>query len=224
MRLLVIEDDEVIGSFVEKGLRQAGYVVDRVLDAESGLDLMEVNKYDLLILDLMLPGIDGLTLIEKVRETGDATPVLILSARKSIDDRVKGLQKGGDDYLTKPFSFSEMIARVQALLRRSGMKQKGSTELKVADLTMNLLTRGISRGDERIELNMREFSLLEYMIRNEGMVLSKTMILEHVWDYHFDPQTNVVDVLIHRLRNKIDRNFDKKLIHTVRGVGYVLRE
>jgi two-component system OmpR family response regulator len=137
MRLLVIEDDEVIGSFVEKGLRQAGYVVDRVLDAESGLDLMEVNKYDLLILDLMLPGIDGLTLIEKVRETGDATPVLILSARKSIDDRVKGLQKGGDDYLTKPFSFSEMIARVQALLRRSGMKQKGSTELKVADLTNN---------------------------------------------------------------------------------------
>jgi DNA-binding response OmpR family regulator len=183
-----------------------------------------VNQYDLLILDLMLPGMDGLSFIEKVRAEGDSTPVLILSARKGIDDRVSGLQKGGDDYLTKPFSFSELLARVQALLRRSGMKQNVTTELRAADLTMNLLTRGVTRQGREIELNMREFSLLEYMIRNQGMVLSKTMILEHVWDYHFDPQTNVVDVLIHRLRNKIDKDFDKKLIHTVRGVGYVLKE
>ena len=224
MRLLIVEDDEMIGIFVEKGLRQAGYVIDRVEDAEAGLALLAVNRYDLLILDLMLPGLDGLSLIEKVRSEGDSTPVLILSAKKSLDDRIKGLQKGGDDYLTKPFSFSELLARVQALLRRSGMKQNVTTELQVADLKMNLLTRGVSREGQDIELNMREFSLLEYMIRNQGMVLSKTMILEHVWDYHFDPQTNVVDVLIHRLRNKIDRDFEKKLIHTVRGVGYVLKE
>jgi len=224
MRLLIVEDDDMIGSFIEKGFLQAGYAVDRVADAENALNLLGLGMYDLAVVDIMLPKMDGLTLIEEVRRKGDITPVLILSARQSIDDRVVGLQKGGDDYLTKPFSFAELLARVQALMRRSGMKKEILSELRVHDLSLNILTREITRAGRRIELNMREFSLLEYMMRNEGMVLSKTMILERVWDYHFDPQTNVVDVLIHRLRNKIDRDFDKKLIHTVRGIGYVLRE
>lgn len=224
MRLLIVEDDDMIGSFIEKGFLQAGYAVDRVADAENALNLLGLGMYDLAVVDIMLPKMDGLTLIEEVRRKGDITPVLILSARQSIDDRVVGLQKGGDDYLTKPFSFAELLARVQALMRRSGMKKEILSEFRVHDLSLNILTREITRAGRRIELNMREFSLLEYMMRNEGMVLSKTMILERVWDYHFDPQTNVVDVLIHRLRNKIDRDFDKKLIHTVRGIGYVLRE
>jgi len=224
MRILIIEDDNMIGSFVEKGFIQAGYAVDRVEDAEEGFYMLKLNTYDLAVIDLMLPGMDGLTLIENIRKNGDTTPVLILSARKSIDDRISGLQKGGDDYLIKPFSFSELLARVQALIRRTSMKNSMLTELRVHNLTLNILTREVFRGEKSMELNPREFSLLEYMMRNEGMVLSKTMILERVWDYHFDPQTNVVDVLIHRLRNKIDRDFDEKLIHTVRGVGYVLRQ
>jgi len=224
MRILIVEDDTVIGTFVEKGFLETGYAVDRVEDAETGLSLLNVNTYDLAVVDIMLPGMDGLTLIESIRKKGDTTPVLILSARKSVDDRITGLRKGGDDYLIKPFSFSELLARVQALLRRSGMNKEVLSELTAGDLSLNLLTREVLRGEKKIDLNMREFSLLEFMMRNEGMVLSKTMILERVWDYHFDPQTNVVDVLIHRLRNKVDRDFDTKLIHTVRGIGYVLRQ
>ena len=224
MRILIVEDDTVIGNFVEKGFLETGYAVDRVEDAETGLSLLNVNTYDLAVVDIMLPGMDGLTLIESIRKKGDTTPVLILSARKSVDDRITGLRKGGDDYLIKPFSFSELLARVQALLRRSGMNKEVLSELTAGDLSLNLLTREVLRGEKKIDLNMREFSLLEFMMRNEGMVLSKTMILERVWDYHFDPQTNVVDVLIHRLRNKVDRDFDTKLIHTVRGIGYVLRQ
>ena len=224
MRILIVEDDTVIGNFVEKGFLETGYAVDRVEDAETGLSLLNVNTYDLAVVDIMLTGMDGLTLIESIRKKGDTTPVLILSARKSVDDRITGLRKGGDDYLIKPFSFSELLARVQALLRRSGMNKEVLSELTAGDLSLNLLTREVLRGEKKIDLNMREFSLLEFMMRNEGMVLSKTMILERVWDYHFDPQTNVVDVLIHRLRNKVDRDFDTKLIHTVRGIGYVLRQ
>ncbi|MEW5818205.1 MAG: response regulator transcription factor [Spirochaetota bacterium] len=225
MRVLVVEDDMKIASFVAKGLRQAGFAVDHVIDGEEAFRLFQVNPYDVAVVDIMLPKMDGLTLLEKLRERKIKTPVIILSAKGSVDDKILGLQKGGDDYITKPFSFSELLVRIQALIRRSGMAGGGDpTRLKVGDLTMNLLTREVVRGDEKIELQAKEFSVLEYLMRNSGNVLSKTMILEHVWDYHFDPQTNVVDVLIHRLRSKVDKNALKKMIHTIRGVGYVLKE
>jgi len=223
MRLLLIEDDEKIASFITKGLRQAGFAVDHALDGETGLDLALTEPYDAAIIDIMLPGLDGLTLIERMRAEGKDTPVIILSAKRSVDDRVKGLQKGGDDYLTKPFSFSELLARIQALIRRSTRTSQPSV-LTVGDLSMDLYKREVSRAGRKIDLQPREFSLLEYLMRNRGRVVSKTMILEHVWDYSFDPQTNVVDVLVCRLRNKIDRGFPSKLIHTIRGVGYVLKE
>ncbi len=223
MRLLLVEDDEKIASFITKGLKQAGFAVDHALDGEQGLSLALVEPYDAAIIDIMLPKMDGLTLIEKMRARGKNTPIIILSAKRSVDDRIKGLQKGGDDYLTKPFSFSELLARIQALIRRSTASTEPTT-LSVADLSMDLLKREVTRGGQKIDLQPREFSLLEYLMRNSGRVVSKTMILEHVWDYSFDPQTNVVDVLVCRVRNKVDKDFPVKLIHTIRGVGYVLKE
>ena len=223
MRLLLVEDDKTIASFVRKGLEAAGFAVDHADDGEEGLHLAVTEPYDAAIIDLMLPKLDGLTLINRLRKENINTPVIILSAKGSIDDRVKGLQTGSDDYLTKPFAFSELLARVQALVRRATGTSEPTT-LTLGDLAMNLITREVSRADRKIELQPREFSLLEYLMRNAGKVVSKTMIMEHVWDYHFDPQTNVVEARVSRLRDKIDRDFGVKLIHTVRGVGYVLKE
>ena len=222
MRILVVEDDPAIASFVRNGLRQEGFAVDQAGNGRAALELARTERYDLAIVDVMLPEMDGLSLIEAIRRQGINMPVLILSARRSVDDRIRGLQTGGDDYLTKPFAFAELLARVQALLRRStGVHEP--TRLWVGDLTLDLLSRRVRRGDRDIELRPREFALLEYLMRNAGRVVSKTMILSQVWDYSFDPQTNVVDVLVFRLREKIDKQFDVKLLHTVRGIGYVLK-
>jgi len=223
MRILLVEDDVKIASFILKGLRSAGFAVDHAQDGENGLHMALTEPYDTAIIDIMLPRLDGLSLIERMRKEKVNTPVIILSARGSIDDRVKGLQTGGDDYITKPFAFSELLARVQALIRRSS-GQSEPTSLTVDDLSMNFITREVSRDGRKIDLQPMEFSLLEYLMRNAGRVVSKTMIMEHVWDYNFDPQTNVVEARICRLRDKIDRDFTKKLIQTVRGVGYVLKE
>jgi DNA-binding response OmpR family regulator len=222
MRALLIEDDDSIAEFVVQGLRQAGYAVDRAADGDAGLELAVGQPYDVAIVDLMLPRRDGLSVIDELRRRGLTTPVLILSARRSVDDRVRGLHAGGDDYLTKPFAFAELLARVQALVRRA-TRTTEPTSLTVGDLTMDLLSRRVTRGGVQIDLRPREFALLEYLMRNAGTVVSKTMILSHVWDYSFDPQTNVVDVLVSRLRDKIDRPFETRRLHTVRGVGYVLR-
>jgi two-component system OmpR family response regulator len=223
MRILLVEDDVKIASFIVKGLKAAGYAVDHARDGEEGLHMALTEPYDTAIIDIMLPKRDGLSLIEKLRKEKVRTPVIILSAKGSIDDRVKGLQTGGDDYLTKPFAFSELLARVQALIRRAGGLAE-PTRLLVGDLSINLLTREVTRGGRKIELKPIDFSLLEYLMRSAERVVSKTMIMEHVWNYDFDPQTNVVETRICRLRDKIDRDFDKKLIHTIRGVGYVLKE
>lgn len=222
MRILVVEDDEKIASFVVKGLKQAGFAVDHANNGEDGLHLAATAPYDAAVVDIMLPRLDGLTLIEELRRRRIATPVIILSAKRAVDDRVKGLQVGGDDYLTKPFAFSELLARVQALLRRTTGSGE-PTRLTIGDLTLDLLAREVTRGGQRLDLQPREFALLEYLMRNAGRPVSKTLILEHVWDYTFDPQTNVVDVLISRLRNKVDRDFPEKIIQTIRGVGYVLK-
>jgi len=222
MRILLVEDDVKIASFVTKGLKQAGYAVDHAKDGEEGLHLALTEPYDAAIIDIMLPKLDGLSIIERMRREKIDKPVIILSAMRTVDDRVKGLQTGGDDYLTKPFSFSELLARVQGLIRRAS-RGMDSARLKVGDLSVDLVTREVRRGEGKIDLQPREFSLLEYLMRNAGRVVSKTMILEHVWDYSFDPQTNVVDVLVSRLRNKVDRDYEKKMIHTIRGVGYVLK-
>ncbi len=223
MRILVIEDDDKIAAFILKGLQQTGMAVDHAINGEDGLHLALTEKYDAAIIDIMLPGLDGLSVIQRMREKKVTTPVIILSAKRSVDDRVTGLQSGSDDYLVKPFAFSELLARVQALIRRSGNIIE-SHSLKVGDLNLDLLTREVQRADRKIDLQAKEFALLEYLMRNAGRVVSKTMILEHVWDYHFDPQTNVVDVLVCRLRNRIDKDFQDKLIHTIRGIGYVLRK
>jgi two-component system, OmpR family, response regulator len=222
MRLLVVEDDKKIASFVSRGLKEAGYVVDIAERGDDALQIALHNHYDVAIVDLMLPGLDGLSLIERWRAQKVKMPVIILSAKRSVDDRVKGLQVGGDDYLTKPFAFSELLARIQALVRRSTAMSEPAT-LTYGDLTLDLLSREVTRGGRKIELQAREFALLEYLLRNAGRVVSKTMILEHVWDYNFDPKTNVIDVLVSRLRSKVDRDFDRKLIHTMRGFGYVLK-
>jgi two-component system OmpR family response regulator len=222
MRALVVEDDAAIAEFVARGLREAGFAVDEAADGEAGLAAAGRQPYDVAIVDLMLPRRDGLALIEQLRRQGIMTPVLILSARRSVDDRVTGLQAGGDDYLTKPFAFAELLARVQALVRRA-TRAPDPTALTFQDLTLDLLSRRVARQGTPIELRPREFALLEYLMRNPGKVVSKTMILSHVWEYSFDPQTNIVDVLVSRLREKIDRPFERKLLHTVRGVGYVLR-
>ncbi len=223
MRILLVEDDLKIATFIRKGLNASGFTVDHVADGEEGCNLALMEPYDAAIVDIMLPKMDGLSLIRRVRDKGVDTPVLILSARDAIDDRVKGLQTGGDDYLTKPFAFSELLARVQALIRRSGNIVE-PTRLKAGDLRVDLLSREVIRGKNKIELQPLEYSLLEYLIRNKERVVSKTMIMEHVWNYNFDPQTNVVEARICKLRDKIDKGFDQKLIQTIRGVGYVLKE
>ena len=223
MRILLVEDDGKIASFIVKGLKAEGFAVDHAADGEDGLHLALTEPYDAAIIDLMLPKLDGLSLIEQMRREKIRTPVIILSARGSVDDRVKGLHTGGDDYLTKPFAFSELLARVQALIRRSTDVSE-PTKLMVADVTVNIVTREVVRAGKTIELQPLEFSLLEYLMRNTGRVVSKTMIMEHVWDYYFDPQTNVVESRIYKLREKIDKDYSNKLIHTVRGVGYVLKD
>jgi len=220
MRILVVEDDEKIASFVVKGLQQNSYAVDHRADGQQGLALAQSVAYDAAIVDLMLPKLDGLSLIQQLRTRKVHIPVLILSAKATVDDRVRGLQAGGDDYLTKPFAFSELLARVQALIRRATQPVE-PTRLSAGDLSLDLLTREVRRGAEKIELQPREFALLEYLMRSANRAVTKTMILEHIFDYSFDPQTNVVDVLVHRLRNKVDPA--KTMIHTMRGVGYVLR-
>ncbi|KAB2663930.1 MAG: response regulator transcription factor [Verrucomicrobia bacterium] len=220
MRLLVVEDDAKIASFVANGLKQSGFAVDTAADGDAALELASTTPYDAAVVDVMLPRLDGLSLVQRLRSAGNAVPVLFLSAKASVDDRVRGLQAGGDDYLTKPFAFSELLARVQALIRRS-TKAAEPSRIVAGDLTMDLLTREVRRGAESVELQPREFSLLEYLMRNAGRTVTKTMILEHVWDYSFDPQTNVVDVLVHRLRGKIDP--ERTRLQTLRGVGYVLR-
>jgi two-component system OmpR family response regulator len=222
MRVLIVEDDRTIADFVAKGLAEAGYAVDVAADGERGGALAASTAYDAAIVDLMLPKVDGLTLIDRMRAKGIRTPVLILSARRTVDDRVSGLQAGGDDYLTKPFAFAELLARVQALIRRSTGAIE-PTRLTVGDLSLDLLSRKTERAGRVLDLRPREFALLEYLMRNAGRVLTKTMILSHVWGYSFNPGTNVVDVLVSRLREKIDRDFEPKLLHTVRGVGYVLK-
>ncbi|MGO9409165.1 MAG: response regulator [Spirochaetia bacterium] len=222
MRVALVEDDEKIAALIVKGLRQAGFAVDHAVDGEDGLRLAISEPYDACIVDIMLPKLDGLSLIAEMRRQKVSTPVIILSAKRSVDERIEGLQKGGDDYLVKPFSFSELLARVQALIRRSGPSLLPS-RLVLADLQLDLLTREVFRGNQKIDLQPREFALLEYLMRNSGRVVSKAMVMEHVWNYDFDPQTNVVDVLVFRLRSKIDRDFEAKLVHTIRGVGYVLK-
>jgi two-component system, OmpR family, response regulator len=222
VRSLIIEDDLTIADFVARGLREAGFTVDHASDGEAGLALAVGGAYDVAIIDLMLPGLDGLSLIREMRQRQVATPVVILSAKHTVDDRVAGLEAGGDDYLVKPFAFTELLARVQALIRRAG-SAPASTSVTAGDLTLDLRTRRVTRAGRDIDLRPREFALLEYLMRNPGRVVSKTMILSHVWDYTFDPRTNVVDVLVHRLREKVDKGFEHKMIQTVRGIGYVLR-
>jgi two-component system OmpR family response regulator len=222
MRVLVVEDDRKIASFVVNGLKQSGFAVDHCADGDSGLEMAQSVSYDAAVIDIMLPKLDGLTLVQRLRREGKQLPVLILSAKTTVDDRVRGLQAGGDDYLVKPFAFSELLARLQALIRRATHAAE-PTRLTVADLIMDLVTREVTRAGSRIDLQPREFSLLEFLMRHAGRVVTKTMILEHVWDYSFDPQTNVVDVLVHRVRSKVDKDFPVRLIQTIRGVGYVLK-
>lgn len=223
MHVVLIEDDEKIGSFVSQGLTEEGHIVSWARDGDKGLTLALDDAAELAIVDVMLPGRDGLSLVRALRERGSSLPVIILSARADVSDRVLGLVAGADDYLTKPFSFAELIARVSALMRRALPKTESAVRLEFADLSLDLVARRARRGGRVVELHAKEFALLEYFMRNPDRVLSKTMILQHVWDYQFDPQTNVVDVLVSRLRSKIDRDFGTKLIQTIRGVGYVLR-
>jgi two-component system OmpR family response regulator len=226
MRILLIEDDSKIQAFVSKGFLQERYTVDIASSGDEGLKLWQSRRYHAVVLDIMLPGLSGINVLKQMRKDGDDTPVLILSAKATVDDRVKGLESGADDYLIKPFSFSELSARIQAITRRHNPAQakgKNATVLAVGDVRIDLLRRTVFRGDKKIELQPREFALLEFMMRNPDRPLTKTLILERIWDYNFDPQTNIVDVLVCRLRNKIDADYDNKLIHTMRGVGYVFR-
>lgn len=223
MRILVVEDDKDVAGFVVKGLREAGHTVEHADNGRDGLFMAASENFDAIILDRMLPGgIDGLRLLETLRAQDNATPVLFLSALGQVDDRVKGLKAGGDDYLTKPFAFAELLARVEAMARR-GKGEGPTTRLSVGDLEMDLLSRGVKRGGQKVDLQPREFRLLEYLMRHAGQVVTRTMLLEGVWDYHFDPQTNVIDVHVSRLRQKIDKPFDAPLLHTVRNAGYMLR-
>ena len=223
MRILIIEDDKQVASFIAKGLTEAGWTVDHADNGKDGLFLAATERYDALIVDRMLPAVDGLTVIRTLRASRNSTPALVLSALGEVDDRVEGLKAGGDDYLVKPFAFSELLARLEALLRRSAAAGAApATVLEVGDLKMDLLRREVHRGGRKIDLQPREFQLLEFLMRHAGQVVTRTMLLEGVWDYHFDPQTNVIDVHISRLRAKIDRGFDKPLLHTIRGVGYRL--
>ncbi len=223
MRVLVIEDNRETAQFVQRGLREASHVTEIAEDGEVGLELARAGGYDVLVVDRMLPHLDGLSLIQTLRSEGDRTPVLILSAMSHVDDRVKGLRAGGDDYLTKPFALAELIARIEVLARRRQPEEQ-ATRYTVGDLVLDRLTHKVTRGSEAIVLQPREFRLLEYLMRNAGQVVTRTMLLENVWDYHFDPQTNVIDVHVSRLRSKIDKGLDRPLLHTVRGAGYMVRD
>jgi two-component system OmpR family response regulator len=222
LRILVVEDDEKIASFLAKGLKQSGFSVDTAGDGEEALSLSRSVTYDSVVLDIMLPKLDGLSVLRTIRREKKLVPVLLLSAKATVDNRVEGLQAGADDYLTKPFAFSELLARLQALIRRSTHVAEPTT-LAIGDLSMNLLTREVFRAGQKIDLQSREFALLELLLRHPGRPITKTMILEHIWDYSFDPQTNVVDVLAHRLRSKLEKGFPSKIVHTIRGVGYVIK-
>lgn len=223
MKVLLVEDDPKIASFVTKGLREAGFVVDSAEDGEQAFQLAQQIKYDVAIIDIMLPKLDGLSLIDLLRHRQIDIPILVLSAKHTVDDRIKGLQRGADDYMVKPFIFAELLARVQALVRRSSKPLEGN-RMTCGDLVVDLLERKVRRGNLMIDLQPKEYALLEYLLRNRGRTISKTMIMEQIWDMHFDPQTNVVDVLVCRLRNKIDKNFPHKLIQTIRGIGYVITD
>ena len=222
MRILLVEDDKVIANFIQKGMSEAGFVVEHVDNGRDGLDYAITGSYDLAIIDLMLPLLDGISIIDRIRGKKINMPIIILSAKRSVDDRIDGLRHGGDDYLVKPFSFSELLARVEALLRRTSNIVESSS-LEISDLYLDLLARTVTRAGKKISLQPREFSLLEYLVRNAGRVVSKTMIMERVWSYNFDPRTNVVEARISKLREKIDKDFSPPLIHTVRGLGYVLK-
>ena len=222
MRILIIEDDREAAGYIRKGLRESGHVVDHAADGEEALEMARASEYDILVVDRMLPKMDGLTVIETLRSENDRTPALILSALGEVDHRVEGLKAGGDDYLVKPYAFAELLARVEALARRRD-PETVKTKLVVGDLEMDLLARTVVRGDEEIILQPREFRLLEFLMKHAGQVVTRTLLLEKVWDYHFDPQTNVIDVHISRLRSKIDKPFDQPILHTVRGAGYRLQ-
>jgi two-component system OmpR family response regulator len=223
MRVLLIEDDAAAASYILKGMREAGHTVDHAADGETGLDLARAEHYDVLVVDRMLPRRDGLSVLSELRAEGVQTPVLILSALGAVDDRVRGLKAGGDDYLPKPYAFSELLARIEALNRRR-VPEEAETVYRVGDLELDRLARTVRRAGQDIQLQPREFRLLEYMMKHAGQVVTRTMLLEHVWDYHFDPQTNVIDVHVSRLRSKIDKGFAKPLLHTVRGAGYMIRD
>jgi two-component system, OmpR family, response regulator len=224
MRILLIEDDKEAAAYLVKAMRESGHTIDHAADGVTGYDLAHEGGYDVLVVDRMLPKMDGLTLIAGLRAQNNATPALILSALGQVDDRVKGLRAGGDDYLSKPYAFSELLARVEALARRRPKGAPEETVIQVGDLSLDRLSHKVTRAGEEIVLQPREYRLLEYLMQNAGKVVTRTMLLEHVWDYHFDPQTNVIDVHVSRLRAKIDRDFDAQLIHTVRGAGYMIRD
>lgn len=225
MRILIIEDDDAVASYITKGLKEAGHITDHANNGKDGLFLATTESYDALIVDRMVPEVDGLTVIKTIRGTGNVTPALILSALGDVDDRVNGLRSGGDDYLVKPFAFAELLARIEILARRGqSSAESRETVLKVADLSVDLLARKVTRANQDIDLQSKEFSLLEYMLKHKGQVVTRTMLLEHVWDYHFDPQTNVIDVHISRLRRKINKGFDKNIIRTIRGAGYIIQD
>ena len=221
MRILIVEDEKKVAGFIKKGLEEETYAVDVAYDGEEGFHLASMNDYDMIILDWMLPKMDGLEVLTRLRDKKVSTPILLLTAKDAVDDKVTGLNNGADDYLTKPFAFSELLARIRSLLRRG--QAETQTELKVGDLILDMVSHKVSRGGEEIELTGKEYSLLEYFMRNEGKVLTRTMIAEHVWDYNFDTFTNVIDVYVNHLRKKIDKKYPAKLLHTLRGVGYVMR-
>ena len=225
MRALLIEDHKEVSAYLEKGLREEGFNVDAVADGKEGLGLASTENYDVMIIDRMLPKVDGLSIVKSIRATNNDTPVMVISALAEVDDRVRGLKAGGDDYLCKPFAFSELSARVEAIIRRR--KQAGKaveTQLRCGELELDLLARSVKRDGKNIRLQTKEFQLLEYLVKNQGQVVTRTMLLENVWNYYFDPQTNVIDVHISRLRAKLDEGFDTSLIHTVRGAGYIFGE
>lgn len=222
MRILVIEDEKKVAGFLKNGLKEEGYAVDDAFDGQTGFDLAVENEYDIIILDLMLPGLDGITLCQKLREQGNHTPILMLTAREAVKDKVIGLDSGADDYMTKPFAFEELLARIRVILRKRPVTQE--LKLEIGDLVLDLITHKVRRGGDEIELTTKEYALLEFLMRNAGTIVTRTMISEHVWDINFETFTNVIDVYINYLRNKIDRDHDEKLIHTVRGRGYVLKK
>lgn len=223
MRVLIIEDDRETAQFLQKSLKESGHAADLAADGETGLSMAQTGTYDILIVDRMLPRLDGLSVVKELRKGGARTPVLILSALGDVDDRVKGLRAGGDDYLTKPYAYSEFLARIEALARRAAPEEQ-ETRYAVGDLVLDRLSHRVMRGGEQIQLQPREYRLLEYLMKHAGQVVTRTMLLENVWDYHFDPQTNVIDVHVSRLRSKIDKGFERPLLHTIRGAGYMVRD